>query len=241
MAGRRLRNAVKDVLVAANVCPGQEVYVTIAGLANNYASYVTTYEEYQAQRYEAASTIYGPYTHEGYVQEFKRIAADLAAGRPTEAGPQPPNLYESQLELMPHNKFDRVEQGFKFGDLVTGSDVRASYNKGEVVQATFHSANPRNNQRAQGTFLTVEKQKSSGRFDVVYTDGDWSTSFRWHAGPEDPLDFGVSAASVSTISWTIPADQEAGTYRVCYFGDHKIAKYAKIVAFSGCSSTFVVA
>jgi neutral ceramidase len=66
MAGRRLRAAVKQVLVEGNVVGAdQEVYVTIAGLANNYASYVTTFEEYQAQRYEAASTIYGPHTLDG--------------------------------------------------------------------------------------------------------------------------------------------------------------------------------
>lgn len=34
---------------------GQEIYVTIAGLANTYSSYVATFEEYQAQRYEVSA------------------------------------------------------------------------------------------------------------------------------------------------------------------------------------------
>lgn len=239
MGGRRLRAAVKQVLVDSNVAPGQEIYVTIAGLANTYSSYVTTYEEYQAQRYEAASTIFGPHTLEGYIQEYKRITADLAAGRPTATGAPPPDLYDVQLELMPSPKFDRVPQNISFGDIVEGFDVEASYRVGDVVKATFHSANPRNNQRAQGTFLQVER-KNGVRYEVVAVDGDWSTKFFWKAGPDDPLDFGVSARSQATISWAIPSDAVAGTYRLCHFGDHKTAKNAKILPFTGCSSTFTV-
>jgi hypothetical protein len=67
-----------------------------------------------------------------------------------------------------------------------------------------------------------------------------STKFRWHAGPEDPLDFGVSAQSVTQVTWAIPSDASEGTYRLCYFGDHKIAKTSAVVPFTGCSSTFTV-
>lgn len=44
------------------------VTITIAGLTNTYSSYVTTFEEYQAQRYEGASTIFGPHTLDAYIQ-----------------------------------------------------------------------------------------------------------------------------------------------------------------------------
>ncbi len=40
----------------------------IAGLTNTYSSYITTREEYAAQRYEAASTIFGPSTLDAYIQ-----------------------------------------------------------------------------------------------------------------------------------------------------------------------------
>ena len=73
MSGRRLRKAIHDVISASGIIPsGEPIHVTIAGLANGYSHYVTTFEEYQAQRYEAASTIYGPYTLDGYIQEFTR-------------------------------------------------------------------------------------------------------------------------------------------------------------------------
>jgi neutral ceramidase len=75
MSGRRLRQHLYTQIRDSKVVPDdQEIYITIAGLSNSYSHYVTTYEEYQAQRYEAASTLYGPHTLEGYLQEFGRIA-----------------------------------------------------------------------------------------------------------------------------------------------------------------------
>lgn len=51
MAGRRLRNAVKEVLTSSGQF-NDNVYIVIAGLTNSYSQYVTTFEEYQIQRYE---------------------------------------------------------------------------------------------------------------------------------------------------------------------------------------------
>lgn len=47
---------------------GADIKVAISGLTNTYASYVTTWEEYQVQRYEGASTLYGPHTLDAYIQ-----------------------------------------------------------------------------------------------------------------------------------------------------------------------------
>lgn len=55
MAGRRLRNAVRMVLTSGrNNELGNNVHIVIAGLTNTYSQYVTTYEEYQVQRYEVS-------------------------------------------------------------------------------------------------------------------------------------------------------------------------------------------
>ena len=51
MAGRRLRDRVKHALIDAGAASNSS-HVVIAGLANTYASYVTTHDEYQVQRYE---------------------------------------------------------------------------------------------------------------------------------------------------------------------------------------------
>ena len=55
MAGRRLRDAVKTVLTSGgNGAFDSNVHVVIAGLTNTYSQYVTTFEEYQVQRYEVS-------------------------------------------------------------------------------------------------------------------------------------------------------------------------------------------
>ena len=53
MAGRRLKAAVKKVVMeAAPHHFGDGTQVVIAGLANAYSQYITTFEEYAVQRYE---------------------------------------------------------------------------------------------------------------------------------------------------------------------------------------------
>jgi len=53
------REAVRAKLIANGVI-GNDAYVVIAGPANTYGHYVTTIEEYSVQRYEGASTLFGP-------------------------------------------------------------------------------------------------------------------------------------------------------------------------------------
>ncbi len=57
VAGRRMRAQVQAALAPRGVN-----HVVICGYANGYASYLTTWEEYQTQRYEAASTLFGQWT-----------------------------------------------------------------------------------------------------------------------------------------------------------------------------------
>lgn len=109
--------------------------MTISGLTNTYSSYTVTYEEYQAQRYEAASTIFGPHTLDAYIQEFSRLAKDLVAGRPSVTGPAPPDLSDKQIQLIGEPKFDRVPDGKKFGDVLV--DTKESYGVGEPVVVKF--------------------------------------------------------------------------------------------------------
>ena len=58
---------------------GKDVTVVIAGLTNTYSSYVTTFEEYAMQRYEGASTIFGPHTLDAYIQVCAPACRDSAA------------------------------------------------------------------------------------------------------------------------------------------------------------------
>ncbi|KAG2692895.1 hypothetical protein I3760_08G073200 [Carya illinoinensis] len=81
MAGWRLREAVKQTLISnGNGGFDDKTEVVIAGLTNTYSQYVATFEEYEQQRYEAASTLYGPHTLSAYIQEFNKLAKAMAKG-----------------------------------------------------------------------------------------------------------------------------------------------------------------
>ena len=55
----------------------EDLKVVIAGLSNAYTHYVTTFEEYQRQRYEAASTIFGPHTLRAYMDQYAYLTEKM--------------------------------------------------------------------------------------------------------------------------------------------------------------------
>jgi len=62
MAGRKIREALRqEIRKHVDFDP----FIVIAGLSNIYTHYITTVEEYNAQRYEAGSVIYGENTLQG--------------------------------------------------------------------------------------------------------------------------------------------------------------------------------
>ena len=66
---RRLRETIQNTVFETT--QGSENFkIVIAGLSNVYTHYITTYEEYQRQRYEAASTIFGPHTLKAYQDQY---------------------------------------------------------------------------------------------------------------------------------------------------------------------------
>lgn len=113
MAGRRLRRAVKDIVVTFGV---EDPTIAIAGLANSYTHYITTEEEYQGQRYEAASTIFGPHTLRAYIQEFERITKALMNGEPVTSQSAPPDLSKKELSLIPPVVIDTIGIGKKVSE-----------------------------------------------------------------------------------------------------------------------------
>ncbi|XP_041360111.1 neutral ceramidase 2-like [Gigantopelta aegis] len=209
----------------------------IAGLSNDYGDYVATYEEYQIQRYEGASTIFGPRTLDGYIQNFKILAENMATGVPSEPGPNPPNLLSKQLSFLPPVIFDRPPLGKHFGDVLV--DCQKTYFQNSSVNVTFVSANPRNSiGQTSKTFLTVEMLKNEGRWEVMATNANWETKFEWRI---TSMLLGESSA---TITWDIPSYMAPGTYVIKIFGYSK-SLFGKslsgtITPFSGRSSTFNV-
>lgn len=152
------------------------MFVILAGLTNAYSSYVATFEEYQKQRYEAASTIYGPHTLQAYIQQYRMLAHHSATNKVDQVlpGPDPPNLLNKQLTFKPGVIMDSTWFDRHFGDVTR--DVRPKYMKGETVLVSFISANPRNNLQTEKTFLTVEKFDDKARnWQIIASDSNWET------------------------------------------------------------------
>ena len=111
---------------------GADMMVVIAGLCNSYSSYVTTFEEYQEQRYEGASTIFGPHTLDAYLQEFAKLAEAMVAGNTVPDGPRPPDLSNKQVSFLPVVILDMTPWGTYFGDVVQDCDVAPEYTVGPL-------------------------------------------------------------------------------------------------------------
>ena len=189
MSGRRVRDAITKTF-ADN---GQKVKVVLSGLANTYSNYVATYEEYQIQRYEAGSTMYGPHTLQAYIQQFVVLANNMAKKTRISAGPQFPNLLNQQVTLKIGVVLDTPKFGHNFGiksyirrifkNLLLFSNIgdvlsnaQPIYRTGSSVKVTFVGGHPRNNLKLESTYLTVERQRVNGSdWEVVATDANWQT------------------------------------------------------------------
>ena len=73
-AGRRLKQTVLATF------GGVLRHCAVAGYCNGYSGYVSTREEYGAQHYEGASTLYGEHTLMAYQQVFSAFAAAMGGG-----------------------------------------------------------------------------------------------------------------------------------------------------------------
>ncbi|XP_052173940.1 neutral ceramidase 2 [Diospyros lotus] len=235
MAGRRLRDAVKMVLTSGgNGEFDSNVHVVIAGLTNAYSQYVTTFEEYQVQRYEGASTLYGPHTLDAYIQEFKKLAAALVSGQKVEPGPQPPDLLDKQISLLPRVVVDMTSPGASFGDVKADVPSNCTLKRGDVVAVTFCSACPRNDLMTEGTYALVELLQGGDTWVPAYDDDDFCLRFKWSRPAK------LSPRSFATIEWRIPDSAVSGVYRISHFGASK-RLFGSIHHFTGSSSAFVVA
>ncbi|KAF8396872.1 hypothetical protein HHK36_018507 [Tetracentron sinense] len=235
MAGRRLRDAVKTVLTSGgNGEFNSNVHVVIAGLTNTYSQYVTTFEEYQVQRYEGASTLFGPHTLSAYIQEFKKLATALISGQTVEPGPQPPDLLDKQISLLTPVVVDMTPPGVKFGDISTDVPQNSTFRKGDMVTVIFWSGCPRNDLMTEGTFALVEVLQGKDTWVPVYDDDDFCLRFKWSRPAK------LSARSQATIEWRIPESAVSGVHRIRHFGASK-SLLGSIRHFSGSSRAFVVA
>ena len=149
------RNAIRARLTADGII-GQDAYVVIAGPANTYAHYVTTIEEYGVQRYEGASTLFGPCktlfsrfwlqreslvhigiiadTLDAYIDKYSSLVSYLAdnatAGAVPSSDPAPPDLTSRAISLRVRLAFGFLKQN------TTDTVISSSFNKRLVLPST---------------------------------------------------------------------------------------------------------
>ncbi|XP_039259847.2 putative neutral ceramidase C [Styela clava] len=175
MGGRRLIDSIKAKAISMGM--PENTRVVIAGLSNVYTHYMVTYEEYQAQRYEGASTLFGPYTHMAYMQRYTNMVESMLRGEEIEPGPSP-TLPNDAVELLGAPNPDYIPDGVNFGDVIT--DANETYAPGDTVSLTFYGANPRHNVKLGGTYLEVQMyQDPDTSWVTIFRDSDWETKFIW--------------------------------------------------------------
>jgi neutral ceramidase len=200
VSGLRLRRAVAAIVGAPLS------HVLVAGYSNGYIHYVTTPEEYVAQRYEAGSTMYGRWELPALVQTAVALATAMRDGVPVERGTPPPDLsgrVRSRIKSRP----DAAASG-AFGDVLV--EPRPDCRRGDTVRAEFVGAYPNNDLRRGGTYLEVQRRGDAG-WARVADDGDWETRLHWRRVGR--------AGSRIVVTWDVPATAEGGSYRLGYFGD----------------------
>ncbi|KAL1310514.1 hypothetical protein AAFC00_000799 [Neodothiora populina] len=217
MAGRRWKDALASSAVGSWAEGSSESpFVVLGGPANSYTHYITTEEEYGVQRYEGASTLYGPNTLEAYINLTLSRLPYLSAAAQTSndtslppfaaslprlsPGPQPPINTNVSLSFIQPVVLDRAPLFKSFADVV--DDVRPRYSlsssSAPVISATFVGANPRNNLRLNGTFAAVEKHNQQlGIWQQVRSDADWSLVYEWKRTSS------VAGTSTVRLSWEL--------------------------------------
>ncbi|AOP35194.1 alkaline ceramidase [Leptospira tipperaryensis] len=217
-AGRRLKSKVSSTLSNAGY-----TNVVVAAMANAYAQYLTTREEYSAQNFEGGFTAYGPWANAALQQEFDRIAKDIVAGRSTNAGSNPPDLSNQQFIQTWLSQNGVVNDGGDFGKVLADANVSYQRTKDKVA-VKFQGAHPRvvQDKKLDGSlssfydpnlysYLEVQK-KNGNQWTTIATDNNPYTAYDWARTGGD-----LSMTSEVTITWLI-RNQEPGTYRIVYNG-----------------------
>ncbi|KAM9954016.1 hypothetical protein ACTFIW_010771 [Dictyostelium discoideum] len=229
MSGRRLRNTVREII-------GQSIenpIVLIAGLANTYSGYIATFEEFQVQRYEGASTVFGPHTLGAYQQEFANLAQSIVDGSQADPGTFPRNMSGHTPFFLPPVIVDVAPKFDDFGDIYTDVSTTTPYSINQTVTVIFYGANLRNNFMTESSFLTVDQLQSNGQWSTILNDGDWDTKLYWKMH-----DLGFS---LITVDWTISPITQPGTYRITHSGYAKKNPFSDNLTFyQGISSNFNV-
>ncbi len=223
MAGRRIKETLLSGLSGIGVN-----FAVISSLANSYASYLATREEYAMQWYEGACTQFGPNELAAFRQEYAKLCRAIVEGASVPAGPVPQDVTGLTVDFTAKVVLDDKPLFNSFGDVITQPGT--SYARGDTVSVQFWGGHPNNNYRTQDTFLVVEKLLNGSYLPVAY-DWDPETTYRWQRS-------GISYSKI-TITWHTK-NAAPGTYRIRHKGNWKSGWTGAISAYEGVSNSFKV-
>jgi len=237
MTGRRWRESLATAAMTQGIVPaGTTPKVVLGAPANTYAHYAVTIEEYGVQRYEGASTLYGPFHAEAFIylsiSNLKYLRPGATQTPPP--GPSPPIHVNTSLSFITGVVYDQAPVGKHLGQPITQPSSTYTLASSPTVLSTFWGANPRNNLRLEGSFASVEKLQVDGTWNQVRSDFDWGLVYDWKR-----VD-GFWGTSRVEIKWEVESWTEKGTYRIRYFGDGKAPFTGKITGFTGTTSSFTI-
>lgn len=202
MAGRRLRAEIQSL--------GKDLAVIPTGMANTYASYFTTFEEYQIQRYEAGSTPFGPHSLTILQRQFSMLYSAMSNNQTVAPGPTPPDQTNQQISTLTPVVYDTAALGATYGSMVL--QPRATYRRGDDLKVTFVAGNPRNNLMTESSYFFVERRLPNNTWVIVATDANWETRFIWRR-----VGFILGRSEIDFF-WDIPKNAETGVYRIRHQG-----------------------
>ncbi|OAQ99062.1 hypothetical protein LLEC1_02873 [Akanthomyces lecanii] len=210
------------------------ILLDVGEIDTPYSHYLATPEEYDVQRYEGASTLFGRHELDAYINltlsNMHYLHPD-ATDHPAQ-GTLAPDNRGKMLSFITGVVADGNPPGKGFGTVLKQPPKAAKV--GAVVNATFQGANPRNNLRQEDTFVAVETQGSDGKWSRYKDDNDWFVVYSWRR-----TNFVLGYSEVD-LSWeTQQGYAQPGTYRFKYYGDAK-PLIGKIKQFEGTSNSFTL-
>jgi len=164
-AGVRMKEAMLSEAGGQKVTMDSVALIT---LANGHLQYVTTREEYAAQHYEGASTLYGPGTAEVFQDQLVSLVRELsdASVHPRGISVGPITVYPGKHRSIippasagpPLERIDRV--------------VEELGCRGDTLIVRWLDAYPGRLIPADGPLLRIEREAEAGRWETAVWDDD---------------------------------------------------------------------
>lgn len=186
--GVRIKAAVLEASAGTGVSK-----VVISGLTNEYINYITTPEEYDAQNYEGASTMYGRQEFGVLRSSLVQLSSAMALG--SEVGPGVP--YDAFRGVLPDGPAYPAPAAS--GKIV----IQPPMIVGRLAQATLSWAGGAGGRDMPvgEKFLRAERLEGGAWQEVA---SDMGLSMAWR----------MSSTGVYAAKWEVPFDAPNGTYRL---------------------------